>query len=84
MVSSSVVGLKCREIRALEPQKFGSFSTISNVGLLFFCPADKDSNDSAVPCGFEDNDELQSHGKAPAATRLEDSASIQMYYQLRN
>lgn len=29
----------------------------------FFCPADKDSDDSALPSGFEDNEELQNPGK---------------------
>lgn len=32
--------------------------------VYILCPTDKDSNDSTVPSGFEDNDELQNHGKA--------------------
>lgn len=39
-------------------------SVISHLlSIDIFCPTDKDSNDSAVPSGLEDNDELQHHGK---------------------
>lgn len=48
-----------------EAESVGKFqSRITIQCFLIVCPTDKDSNDSAVPSGFEDSDELQNHGKA--------------------
>ena len=57
--------LLCDE--AIEKSDMKNFTCTHSVishFIYILCPTDKDSNDSAVPSGFEDNDELQNHGKA--------------------
>lgn len=47
---------------ALQAESVSVFRAIQP--FFIFCSADKDSNDSAVPSGLEDMEELQNHGKA--------------------
>ncbi|KAM6941491.1 girdin-like [Lycodopsis pacificus] len=45
---------------------------------------DKDSNDSAVPSGFEDNDELQNHGLNGVQSRAQSESSGEFSLSLEN
>uniref|UniRef100_UPI0037E8927B girdin n=1 Tax=Semicossyphus pulcher TaxID=241346 RepID=UPI0037E8927B len=46
--------------------------------------SDKDSNDSAVPSGFEDNDELQNHGLNGIQSRAQSESSGEFSLSLEN
>ncbi|CAN9509953.1 unnamed protein product [Ophioblennius macclurei] len=48
------------------------------------CVADKDSNDSPVPSGFEDNDELQNHGLNGVQSRAQSESSGEFSLSLEN
>ncbi|XP_034384475.1 girdin-like [Cyclopterus lumpus] len=49
-----------------------------------FWVTDKDSNDSAVPSGFEDNDELQNHGLNGIQSRAQSESSGEFSMSLEN
>ncbi|KAM9363607.1 girdin-like [Symphorus nematophorus] len=57
-------------------------STVPDVSELWV--TDKDSNDSAVPSGFEDNDELQNHGLNGVQSRAQSESSGEFSLSLEN
>ncbi|XP_067440022.1 girdin isoform X1 [Thunnus thynnus] len=56
--------------------------TVPDVSELWV--TDKDSNDSAVPSGFEDNDELQNHGLNVVQSRAQSESSGEFSLSLDN
>ncbi|XP_029297581.1 girdin-like isoform X1 [Cottoperca gobio] len=56
--------------------------TVPDVSELWV--TDKDSNDSAVPSGFEDNDELQNHGLNGVQSRAQSESSGEFSMSLEN
>ncbi|KAM7418664.1 hypothetical protein PAMA_016001 [Pampus argenteus] len=58
--------------------------TVPDVSELWVTGRDKDSNDSAVPSGFEDNDELQNHGLNMVQSRAQSESSGEFSLSLDN
>ncbi|XP_047435558.1 girdin-like isoform X2 [Mugil cephalus] len=56
--------------------------TVPDVSEL--CVTDKDSNDRIVPCGFEDNDELQNHGVNGVQSRAQSESSGEFSLSMEN
>ncbi|XP_058496123.1 girdin-like isoform X2 [Solea solea] len=59
-----------------------TLDTVPDVSELWV--TDKDSNDSAVPLGFEDNDELQNHAPSAAQSRAHSESSGEFSMSMEN